>query len=205
MPCAEGFVIQSGAVCNAQCLSSYKATPAVLDCWNGTLSPQTFRCEAPCVFLQNGSMPRPSRCLEDTVVVSGATCTAECPTGYIAEPHSMRCMDGHFENGTFACKLPTSRDCEQPANIPNAAEQQCLETRLYGGGVCTARCQAGFKPSANVINCFDGQLTPPTFSCLDAPCEIPQNIAHGAANLCPDLSNNELPSGMLCKPRCAAG
>lgn len=72
---------------------------------------------------------------------------------------------------------------------------------IMHGGVCTPRCDLGYTPSREELNCTAGSLSPPTFECYP-PCVMPYGIEDAAPEPCVEPV---LTRGSVCTTRCADG
>merc|ERR1712110_1149794 len=86
------------------------------------------------------------------------------------------------------------RGCDAPLNITNGR---------FASGNCTARCALGYLPSEAILRCYNGILTPATYSC-EKTCAAPvagpiPNASLGCAE------GAQVASGSNCTPRCALG
>eukprot|EP01013_Petalomonas_cantuscygni_P044772 TRINITY_DN9411_c0_g1_i1.p1 TRINITY_DN9411_c0_g1~~TRINITY_DN9411_c0_g1_i1.p1 ORF type:complete len:462 (+),score=12.88 TRINITY_DN9411_c0_g1_i1:129-1514(+) len=66
---------------------------------------------------------------------------------------------------------------------PNAPSIPCAEgsSVVEDDDRCTPRCNDGFKPSDEALDCNTGSLSPPTFSCLRTECPVTCASALGAS------------------------
>ena len=55
---------------------------------------------------------------------------------------------------------------------------------MHEGMKCTSQRAAGYGASIGDLVCMGGSPLPPTYACLDAPCELPLSVSFGGEPKC---------------------
>lgn len=143
-----------------------------------------------------------SACAE---VLQGSSCLVDCVAGYIlaGDAGEMNCSDlGDFSGVLPTCLIATN--CSAPEGIAGAASPPCAQGDIVDDdSVCTPSCTAGFVPSHTSLACYQGVLTPSSFSCEPAPCAAPVGVQH-AAGPCAE-GGGSVSHGAECTPQCDEG
>lgn len=141
-------------------------------------------------------------CVEGFAFQDGETCTPQCETGYQPSESSLLCVISVLVPSTFTCDpLP----CAAPVGIADAPSNAACEegTSIDHGTQCTTRCDAGFEPSAQSLECNFGVLHPSDFTCAEMPCAVPDL---GAASLSPPCAGaSSIDAGVVCGVECLPG
>eukprot|EP00439_Symbiodinium_sp_Y106_P044263 s621_g5.t1 len=209
--CLEGTAVKHGQGCTAQCAVGYAPSVPFLACSRGLLTPTSFDCLRLCnavigtVALYpslSPDWPAPTSgepaCAEGAMIESGGQCRAVCSLGYKPDTELLGCQDGELTPSTFTCEVV--RPCFL-ASAPIGASPPCAEGfTVQHNATCTASCLPGFLPSFEELLCWDGVLTPLTFTCLQM-CSAPA-VANAPQ---PCLEGNLLAPGAICTAQCAAG
>ena len=111
--------VDSGGLCNAECLDGYVASASKLACFAGIFTPSTFTCEPMPCSIPSVENKAGSGCLgiPGTSVPSGGACKAHCLGGYSPSAAQLTCSAGTLTPATFtcspdACAIPVaSRAC----------------------------------------------------------------------------------------------
>lgn len=208
-PCKEGDLIKSGSKCHSQCKEGFVPSIEHLSCEKGTFTPAKFTCrEAPCSVPLGVKNALPSPCKESwstytsSGIPSGKVCTTKCKTGYKPSAPELNCSMGRLTPLNFEC---LGMSCPAPSNIKNGAKKACKEGVLVDHDfACTPQCAEGYEPSVTSLSCAAGTLSPPSFSCHPAPCQLPA-VDHAPKNVCSNRSSKTLPHGESCATTCNEG
>jgi hypothetical protein len=181
-----------------------------LSCRYGEFYPAAFICqEAPCavpvgVSNSNDTFPCSELWspLTSSSIPSGQVCSPQCKSGFAPDIKAINCSMGVLSPPVFTCvELP----CQAPNNITHAAGEVCKEGSSIGHDfACTAQCSEGYEPSVASLDCVQGQLSPATFTCIPASCEVP-NVQHAPQLSCRDRPEGRIPHKEYCHPVCDAG
>lgn len=170
MPCEESQVTTvSLGSCTTKCLAPLEPSEETLHCFAGFWSPSFFHCRevqeaAPCAVPTgiSNAAENPCQGLQGATLSPGSFCFPQCQVGSATES-VLACLAGQLEPSTFSC---VSQECFAP-NVTFGATPSCLEGfQIASGRQCTALCQPGFRPTAN-LSCYSGQLVPSRFLCLN--------------------------------------
>eukprot|EP00928_Gymnodinium_smaydae_P022925 TRINITY_DN19108_c0_g2_i3.p1 TRINITY_DN19108_c0_g2~~TRINITY_DN19108_c0_g2_i3.p1 ORF type:complete len:804 (-),score=138.27 TRINITY_DN19108_c0_g2_i3:92-2503(-) len=115
-------------------------------------------------------------------LASGDHCVPHCDPGYSPSTGRLDCWKGSLRPTTYSC-LPLIGAA--PASSSVGAVDSCIAPaaytvlhadihqgnggcigRLASGTHCTPRCASGFSPSTGRLDCWNGILTPQTYSCF---------------------------------------
>eukprot|EP00928_Gymnodinium_smaydae_P027534 TRINITY_DN21270_c1_g7_i3.p1 TRINITY_DN21270_c1_g7~~TRINITY_DN21270_c1_g7_i3.p1 ORF type:complete len:1400 (+),score=149.64 TRINITY_DN21270_c1_g7_i3:206-4405(+) len=91
-------------------------------------------------------------------------------------------------------------DCSVPAGV------QCQEGDVIStGSQCTPVCPPGFLPSVSGLLCRYSVLSPASYTCSEAPCQLPGGIEHFTSGRCVERTGGSVAHGERCTPQCDAG
>lgn len=159
--------------CTPLCKPHYAPSVPEVQCLFGVLG--TFSCEAaPCPTPQNLEHSNPAgACKEGASVASGSTCTPQCEAKYAPNVTAPSCSFGELQ--PFLCRF---EDCAAPAGVDFAAVPSCREASIIkNGDFCTPMCAAGYKPTAQTMNCINGAFTiGDTFRCVPPTTTTPPRV-----------------------------
>lgn len=175
--CTEGTAIQSGGICTTRCTGTLVSSPQVLHCTNNVLRPATFVCNALVEELCAAPVGidfvfNPS-CQEGDWVASSRNCTSRCGSGYRPTTPFLACHRGVFTPATFKCEeapcsLPSDHSDTRRLCAAVEGENSTVPLReIKSGNLCMTECLPGYVPFPSVMRCFRGELSPPTFSCIE--------------------------------------
>ena len=202
--CLEGASINSSGRCTPLCTPGFSSTDEMLNCSLGVLSPGNFTCLGdPCPA--PAGIPhaaQPSSCAQGSLVGSGGACVSKCEAGYDAYPPQLQCSAGVLSPAAFACE---PSPCMAPAGIAHAVVNgSCVEGAYVNHSEqCTAACEFGYAPSAAILNCSLGQLSPPSYTCVAQPCAAPAVDFALSSGSCE--SGHFVASGSRCVAACEPG
>ncbi|CAJ1344647.1 unnamed protein product [Effrenium voratum] len=193
-----GTVVASGATCETECSNGYTPSVAKLECFAGTLSPNSYICAQDDCAAVTGVPNAPTvACQEGATIPGGKTCTPRCNAGYSPSKTSLACRRGELEPSSFECKADS---CDVPY-VANSLNPTCAEGNSVDHGKrCTPKCKSGYSASESSLSCSAGTLSPATFLCK-APCAAP-NVLH-SNGVCKEGSSIE--HGKSCTTQCNAG
>ncbi|CAJ1382341.1 unnamed protein product, partial [Effrenium voratum] len=210
--CQEGALLLSGTSCTPSCAQGYRATALELLCLKGQLDPPSFRCEGlPCSAPSSATEEYASpACAEGEEIPHGGLCTARCAPGSSPMPLQLQCAVQQLQPPNFTC----GKACDAPTGIPNAQEPTCAEGAvLEHGTFCSPVCGEGFSPLVALdadlqkampqLNCWDGAMRPPRFTCAPGVCPAPQGVQDSATPACAEGWN--IGSGGQCTSLCQPG
>jgi len=121
-------------------------------------------------------------CHEGGIILPNRICTSQCQTGYSPSLASLTCDFGTLIPASFTC---AEDPCAAPQGIQFSPLNSCAEGAIINhGDSCTPLCDAGYLPSVPFLNCSLGILHPAQFTCYEAPCSVPGNIANAASQPC---------------------
>eukprot|EP00929_Paragymnodinium_shiwhaense_P022747 TRINITY_DN14443_c0_g1_i1.p1 TRINITY_DN14443_c0_g1~~TRINITY_DN14443_c0_g1_i1.p1 ORF type:complete len:1322 (-),score=183.34 TRINITY_DN14443_c0_g1_i1:179-4144(-) len=206
--CVEGDTIESGSQCTAHCAEGYAPTHRVLQCKSSVLLPSTFQCKpTPCVAPMNIPHAAKDGSCGPGIrqIVSGGYCESSCIAGYHPDYEHLRCAAGVLTPPAFRC-IPD--DCKVPLGILNAAPvgpcSGVAHALIPHKAICAAQCKAGYSPEPASLECREGQLHPPRFTCEANPCSAPEGVAH-VSPMGPCAEGDYISDWHICTAACAAG
>jgi len=191
--------INPGGTCKTRCDEGYRPSVDVLTCALGNFS-SSFTCEeescsAP--VIQNALSPS---CALGSVILPGQSCDARCASGYSPSSTSLSCSRGNLTPSTFLC---LEDPCPVPVGVSHAASPCGADTSIQHASSCITRCDVGYSPSVDLLNCSLGTLSPSTFTCSENPCAAPSGIHHAAAPSC--AHGSSLSHSSQCITQCSSG
>ncbi|CAJ1462025.1 unnamed protein product [Effrenium voratum] len=177
--------------CNGAFLPELLDGSSTLRCFDGALSPASFRCRAPCdtkpaVAFADQAM------LEACVgTLHNASCELKCLGGR-TKTADLHCQDGSFSDA--AC----IQLCNSPPSVANAHPATGCTARP-SGATCTISCLEGFSSQTAVSVCQDGAWSPVRCDKECAALEVEDALSPSC------LEGSAVPSGGFCSPRCIDG
>eukprot|EP00756_Hemistasia_phaeocysticola_P025495 Hpha_TRINITY_DN16008_c3_g9::TRINITY_DN16008_c3_g9_i1::g.120528::m.120528 len=136
--------------------------------------------------------------------VSGATCTPQCPVGYVSEPFELICGDDNlFQLARNPCLANSCNAGPLNGTGTENGDYQCLS--LTSGQQCAATCLDGYSPSGQVSLVCDsqGRFNASGATCVPNTCEdgpyfgVDQRMNYTACAV--------LRTGQSCVPECEDG
>jgi len=177
--------VLSGGTCQVSCspdgTPSANFTCALGTIWSSNVYPTCYTPEQKCPAPAVANALTPS-CHEGGIILPNRICTAQCQTGYSPSLASLTCDFGTLIPASFTC---AEDPCAAPQGIQFSPLNSCAEGAIINhGDSCTPLCDAGYLPSVPFLNCSLGILHPAQFTCYEAPCSVPGNIANAASQPC---------------------
>jgi len=186
--CEEGgSVVVHGSYCTPRCRNGY--TPnldglpwdpvlrkSILPCVAGVLAPSTFTCLGmPCQVPRTGTGEgqilnahalRP--CSIDLPEIPHlGFCDPLCRDGWHPNVSLIQCVASNLTS-LFEC---LGNSCPAPKLVQFAEAVTCQEgPEAEHEGICTPNCKPGYRPSAEVLTCRNGVLTPFRYECFPENC-----------------------------------
>jgi len=167
--CLEGNTIAFGGTCTVSCQHGYFPALERTTCAASGMFAHDLRCSGNACNMPAVEGAEWSRaCTNYSNIVapqiaSDSTCKGLCREGYTPSHSMLSCANGVLSPSNFSCK---PQACTSLIGIDNAPEVTCAEGgRILPGERCTPRCNEGFWPSVQALQCLKGSLSPANYTC----------------------------------------
>lgn len=192
--CVSGIAIHHGDHCVPQCVDGYTvlvatdadrtqaSVPDSLLCSDGEFDPPRFTCVPdPCHASFEAKYALDPPCHEGTNIGHGGICTPRCVDGHSPNVEHLHCSLGVLDPPTFEC---STEFCEAPTAVAGIHPAgACVEGNLVSNeGFCTLRCNFGYVPSVEALQCLRGLFQPSTFQCSNVATFVQDGVSAAAAS-----------------------
>lgn len=127
------------------------------------------------------------------------SCVPGCVPGFTGDPPELNCSTGILQPSTFTCIAVAS--CLLLGDpVSSDGDNKCAEggRTVLSGAVCTANCKKLHVATPLTLSCFNGTLTPDTFTCREQYVIPPPAVATAEQQTPPSTDIIGIIIGAIC-------